>query len=114
MAQQAAQTAAQAKQQELQTEAQRDTKIQAKTQAEMELEKLKHEHRREIEMIRAQATLGFRTEDQEFREKLETMKEEGKASRVDQQASLTSKLIAQRQGQGGEFDTTDENIENSL
>jgi hypothetical protein len=115
VAQQAAQSASQAKQQELQTEAQLEMqKIQAKTQAEMELEKLKHEHRREIEMIRAQATLGFRTEDQEFREKLETMKEEGKESRVDQQASLTSKLIAQRQGQGGEFDTTDENIENSL
>ena len=115
VAQQAAQTASQAKQQELQTEAQLEMqKIQAKTQAEMELEKLKHEHRREIEMIRAQATLGFRTEDQEFREKLETMKEEGKSSRVDQQASLTSKLIAQRQGQGGQFDTMDENIENSL
>jgi hypothetical protein len=115
VAQQAAQAASQAKQQELQTEAQLEMqKIQAKTQAEMELEKLKHEHRREIEMIRAQATLGFRTEDQEFREKLETMKEEGKASRVDQQASLTSKLIAQRQGQGGQFDTVDENIENSL
>ena len=80
----------------------------------MELEKLKHEHRREIELIRAQATLGFRTEDQEFREKLETMKEEGKASRVDQQASLTSKLIAQRQGQGGQFNTMDENIETNL
>lgn len=115
VAQQAAQTAAQAKQQELQTEAQLEMqKIQAKTQAEMELEKLKHEHRREIEMIRAQATLGFRTEDQEFREKLETMKEEGKASRVDQQASLTSKLISQRQGRGGEFNTMDENIENNL
>ena len=115
VAQQAAQTAAQAKQQELQTEAQLEMqKIQAKTQAEMELEKLKHEHRREIEMIRAQATLGFRTEDQEFREKLETMKEEGKASRVDQQASLTSKLIAQRQGRGGQFDEMDENIENNL
>ena len=115
VAQQAAQTASQAKQQELQIEAQLEMqKIQAKTQAEMELEKVKHEHRREIEMIRAQATLGFRTEDQEFREKLETMKEEGKESRVDQQASLTSKLIAQRQGQGGQFDTMDENIENSL
>lgn len=115
VAQQAAQAASQAKQQELQTEAQLEMqKIQAKTQAEMELEKLKHEHRREIEMIRAQATLGFRTEDQEFREKLETMKEEGKASRVDQQASLTSKLIAQRQGQGAQFNTMDENIENNL
>ncbi len=115
VAQQAAQTASQAKQQELQIEAQLEMqKIQAKTQAEMELEKVKHEHRREIEMIRAQATLGFRTEDQEFREKLETMKEEGKESRVDQQASLTSKLIAQRQGEGGRFDSMDENIENSL
>ncbi len=101
VAQQAAQTAAQAKQQEIQMEAQVEMqKIQAKTQAEMELEKLKHQHRREIEMIRAQATLGFRTEDQEFKEKLEVMKDEGKEARVNQQAALTSKLMAQKEGMG--------------
>lgn len=114
-AQQAAQAASQAKQQEIQLEAQIEMqKIQAKFQSEMELEKMRHEHKREIEMIRAQATLGFRTEDQEFREKLEVLKEDGKNSRIDQQAELTSKLISQRQGQGGEVQGDIENQINQL
>ena len=41
-----------------------------KAQLEMQLEAAKHEYRREIELIRAQATLGFKTDDQDFREKL--------------------------------------------
>ena len=103
-AQQAAQAASQAKQQELQTESQLELqKIQAKTQAEMELEKLKHEHRREIEMIRAQATLGFREDDQNFKEKIEVMKEGNKVDRLDRQAELSSKLIAQREGGGSQI-----------
>ena len=114
-AQQAAQAASQAKQQEIQLEAQIEMqKIQAKFQSEMELEKMRHEHKREIEMIRAQATLGFRTEDQEFREKLEVLKEDGKNARIDQQAELTSKLISQRQGQGGEVQGGIENQINQL
>lgn len=51
-------------------------------------------------MIRAQATLGFRTEDQEFKEKLEVLKEDRKDSRVKKQAVEQSKLISQRKGEG--------------
>jgi len=74
--------------------------LQMKTQMEAQMEQIKHEHRKEIELIRAQATLGFRTEDQEFKEKLEVMKDEGKEARVNQQAALTSKLMAQKEGMG--------------
>ena len=57
-------------------------KMQIKNQLEIKLETAKHEFRKEIETIRAQATLGFRTEDQEFREKLEVLKEDRKDTRV--------------------------------
>ena len=56
--------------------------------------------RKEIELIRAQATLGFRTEEQEFKEKLEVLKEDRKDKRVKKQAVEQSKLISQRQGDG--------------
>ena len=62
--------------------------------------------RKEIEMIRAQATLGFRTEEQEFKEKLEVLKEDRKDERVDKQASKQSKLISQRKGERGELEET--------
>lgn len=67
---------------------------------------MEHEMRKEVEMIRAQATLGFRTEDQEFKEKLEVLKEDRKDERVDQQAEKQSKLISQRKGQRGELEET--------
>ena len=54
-------------------------------------------------MIRAQATLGFRTEEQEFKEKLEVLKEDRKDERVDKQAVKQSQLISQRQGERGEL-----------
>jgi hypothetical protein len=76
---------------------------QMKAQLEAQMEVLKHEHRKEIEMIKAQATLGFRTEEQEFREKLEVLKEDRKDTRVKKQASEQSKLISQRQGERGEI-----------
>jgi hypothetical protein len=46
---------------------------------------MEHEMRKEIEMIKAQATLGFREDDQNFKEKLEVMKEDGKNERLTQQ-----------------------------
>ena len=49
-------------------------------------------------MIKAKATLGFREEDQEFREKLEVLKEDRKDERLSAQTSDQSKLISQRQG----------------
>ena len=65
---------------------------------ESKLETMRHEFRKEIEMIKAKATLGFREEDQEFREKLEVLKEDRKDDRLSAQTSDQSKLISQRQG----------------
>ena len=85
-AQQAAQAASQAKQQELQMEAQlKQQEIQLKGQMDMQLMQMEHEMRKEIEMIKAQATLGFREDDQNFKEKLEVMKEDRKDNRLTQE-----------------------------
>ena len=51
----------------------------------MELLQARHEMEKEIEMIKAQATLGFREDDQNFKEKIEVMKEENKDQRQAQQ-----------------------------
>lgn len=104
-AQQAAQAASQAKQQELQMQAQiKAQEMQLKAQLEIQLEQAKHEMRKEIEALRAKATLGFKTDDQEFKEKLEVLKEDRKDERVDIQASKQSKLISQRKDQRGELE----------
>lgn len=101
---QATQAASQAKQQEMQMEAQIESqKMQLKNQLEIQLEQVKHEYRKEIEMIRAQATLGFRTEDQEFKEKLDVLKEDRKDERIKKESAEQSKLISQRQGKRGEM-----------
>jgi hypothetical protein len=101
---QAAQAASQGRMQEMQMEAQIETqKLQMKTQMEAQMEQLKHQHRKEIEMIRAQATLGFKTDEQEFKEKLEVLKEDRKDDRVEKQAVEQSKLIEQRKGNRGEL-----------
>jgi hypothetical protein len=104
-AQQAAQSASQARQQELQMEAEIDAqKMQLKAQLEVQVAQAKHELQKEVEMIRAQATLGFRTEDQEFKEKIEVLKEDRKDERVKKQSTEQSKLISQRQGKRGELE----------
>ena len=59
--------------------------IQLKGQMDMQLMQMEHEMRKEIEMIKAQATLGFREDDQNFKEKLEVMKEDRKDVRLSQQ-----------------------------
>ena len=101
---QAAQAASQARQQEMQMEAQIETqKMQMKNQLEIQLEQVKHQFRKEIETIRAQATLGFRTEDKEFKEKLEVLKEDRKDDRIKKESAEQSKLISQRQGKRGEM-----------
>ena len=100
---QASQAASQSRQQEMQMEAQIEAqKMQLKNQLEIQLEQVKHQYRKEIETIRAQATLGFRTEDQEFKEKLEVLKEDRKDDRVKKESAEQSKLISQRQGKRGE------------
>lgn len=98
-AMQAAQTASQLKMQELQAEAQLDMeKMKLKTQMEAQLEQMRHEFRKEIETIKAKATLGFKEDDQAFKEKLEVLKEDRKDERIGKQTADQSKLISQRQG----------------
>jgi len=104
---QAAQSAAQMEMQKLQMEAQMEAqKIQLKGQVEVQVAASLHQMRKELEMIRAQASLGFKADDKEFREKIETLKEDRKDDRVVKQAIEQSKLISQRQGQRGELPVT--------
>ena len=105
---QTAQAASQAKAQEMQLKGQIDMQmLEMKAQFEAQRMQMEHEMRKEVEMIRAQATLGFRTEDQEFKEKLEVLKEDRKDERVDKQATKQSKLISQRQGRRGELEESE-------
>ena len=85
-AMQAQQQSAQAAQQQTQLEAQvKQQEMQMKHQYEMQLLQAKHEMNKELEIIKAQATLGFREDDQNFKEKIEVMKEQNKSERQDKQ-----------------------------
>ena len=101
---QAAQQKAQMEMQRIQLEAQADAqKMQLKGQVDVQVAAAMHEMRKEIEMIRAQSSLGFKADDKEFREKIEVLKEDRKDQRVQKQAVEQSKLISQRKGQRGEI-----------
>ena len=107
---QAAQQAAQSEMQKMQMESQVEIqKIQLKGQVEVQVAAALHQMRKEIEMIRAQASLGFKADDKEFREKIETLKEDRKDARVEKQAVEQSKLISQRKGERGELDPKQNN-----
>jgi len=98
-AMQAAQATSQLRMKENELDAKLDIeKMKIKTEMESKLETMRHEFRKEIEMIKAKATLGFREEDQEFKEKLEVLKEDRKDDRLSSQTEDQSKLISQRQG----------------
>ena len=79
-------------------------KIQLKGQVEVQVAAAMDEREKEIERIRAQDNIGFREEEQNFREKIEVLKEDRKDTRVEKQAVEQSKLISQRQGQRGELE----------
>ena len=97
----AAEQASAARMQELQAQAQIDQQeIQLKGQLEMQLAQMKHEFNKEIEMIRAQATLGFKEDDQNFKEKLDVMKEDRKDQRQQDNAENQMKLTQMAQGEG--------------
>jgi hypothetical protein len=99
-----AQAASQGRMQEMQMEAQiAAQEMQLKAQLEAQLESVKHEFRKEIEMIKAQATLGFKEDDENFKQKLEVLKEDRKDDRVKKQAVEQSKLLSQRQEKRGEL-----------
>ena len=95
-AQAASQAASQARQQEMQMEAQLDAqRIQLKAQAEIQVAQALHELHKEIEIIKAQATLGFKTDDQEFKEKIEVFKENRKDDRIVKQGEEKRKITPQ-------------------
>tara|TARA_R100000654_G_scaffold33392_1_gene58500 strand:+ start:136 stop:1341 length:1206 start_codon:yes stop_codon:yes gene_type:complete len=97
---QAQQVAAQMEVQKMQMEAQIEAqKLQLRGQVDVQVAAALHQMKKEIEMIRAQASLGFKTDEQEFKEKIEVLKEDRKDSRVQKQAVEQSKLIAQRKGE---------------
>jgi len=96
----AAEQASQARMGELQAQAQIDQQeIQLKGQLEMQLAQMKHEFNKEIEMIRAQATLGFKEDDQNFKEKLDVMKEDRKDERQQDNADNQMKITQMAQGE---------------
>jgi hypothetical protein len=98
---QSAQSASQAKMQEMQLEAQLEAqKIQLKAELDAQIESLRHGFNKEIEVIRAQATLGFKTDDKEFEEKIEVFKEQKKDERVEKQANEQERLINIRKQNG--------------
>ena len=95
-AMQAQQQASQAAQQQTQLEAQvKQQEMQMKHQYEMQLLQAKHEMNKELEMIKAQATLGFREDDQNFKEKIEVMKEQNKSERQDKQLEVNEQAEPQ-------------------
>lgn len=99
-----AQATSQAKQEEMQLEAQLKTQeLQLKAQLEAQLEEVKHGFKKEIEMLKAQATAGAGENQNVFREKIETQKDDRKDERVKKQAEEQSKLISQRKGERGEL-----------
>ena len=112
---QIAQQSQQAKISEMQAAAQLESqKIQMQSQLDMKMEAMRHEFKKEIEVIKAQATLGFKEDDKEFKEKLEVLKETRKDDRLDQQTSDQSKLIAQRQGKRDELPESSNKLINAL
>ena len=77
---------------EAQLDAQR---IQLKAEAEIQVAQALHELHKEIEIIKAQATLGFKTDDQEFKEKIEVFKENRKDDRIVKQGEEKRKTTPQ-------------------
>ena len=110
MAQQSQAMQMQMEGQKLQAEAQIEAqKMQLKAQLDAQMAAMRHEFNKEIETIRAKATLGFKETDEEFREKIEVLKEDRKDERVEKQAVEQSKLISQRKGQRTELQENDGN-----
>ena len=104
MAQQQQQMQMQMEGQKMQAEAQIEAqKMQLKAQLDGQLAAMRHQFNKEIETIRAKATLGFKETDEEFKDQLAVLKEDRKDDRVKKQAVEQSKLISQRKGQRTEL-----------
>jgi len=99
---QVAQAQAQAKAQVVQMEAQSQAQLmQLKAQLEVQTAQALHPLKLQIEQTKVQGYLAMGATEQEYREKLEVMKEDRKDSRLDLQAAKQSALIEQRKGNSG-------------
>lgn len=102
---QAAQAASEARKEEVQFESLLDIeKKKVEHQIKMQQMNFEWAARMEIAELQAASNLGVRSDDQDFREKLETLKEDRKDTRSKLQAAQQSKLISQRKGQRGELE----------
>lgn len=96
---QAAMAQAQAKAQLIQLEAQSKAQLaQLEAQLKVQVEQALFPIRLQIEQTKVQGYLAMGSTEQEYKEKLEVMKEDRKDSRVDLQAAKQSRLIEQRKG----------------
>ena len=112
---QVAQATSQARIQELQIESQlKMEELRMKSMIEAEMLKMEYALRKDIELIKSQAMLGIRSDEQDYKKKLEAFKEDRKDDRVEKQAVQQSRLISQRQGSRGELEDNNMSFINSL
>ena len=86
--------------------------LQLKAQLDQQMATLQHQYNKEIELIRANASIEKRSADGESRKEIETMKDDRKDERVKKQAVEQSKLISQREGKRGELEEPPSKEEN--
>jgi hypothetical protein len=112
---QVAQATSQARVQEMQVESQlKMEEMKIKSMIESQILQLEYSLRKDIELMKSQAMLGIRSDDQDYRRKLESFKEDRKDDRVEKQAVQQSKLISQKKGDRGELDDSNSSFINSL
>jgi len=105
MNQQTAMAASQGKLQELQAQTQAKlAEIQAETQSKAQLLQLEYQLKGQLEGAKASVIQMEKAQERNFRNGLETKKEDRKDERVKKQAVEQSKMISQRQGKRGELE----------
>ena len=109
---QATQAAAQAEMQKEQMKAQLEMqKLQMEAQSKAQLLQLEYQMRMELEKVKGQFQIAQSDSEKTQKQSLDVMKEDRKDDRVKKQAVEQSKLISQRQGQRGELEETEGELE---
>lgn len=109
---QATQAAAQAEMQKEQMKAQLEMqKLQMEAQSKAQLLQIEYQMKMELEKIKGQFQSQISATDKQQKQSLDTMKEDRKDERVKKQAVEQSKLISQRQGQRGELEEAQGELE---
>lgn len=115
MNQQTAQAASQGKMAEIQAQAQaKIAEIQAKAAADAQLLQLEYQLKGQIEGAKVQTQMMKNQQDMNFRENLESKREQAKDERVKKQAVEQSKLMSQRQGKRGELEEGEQSMSDIL